>query len=144
MSMPAAWTDKIFMKLTLVYGRDFIARWEGIDICDVKTDWSHELSGYENRPKSISWALQNLPEGRPPTVLEFRKLCNSVPQEATVFLDAPKADQAVVKAAIASIPAAMVRKDMKDWARRIVAENDTKRLYRLNLAKAALRYEVTL
>lgn len=29
MSLPAAWIDKIFTKLTLAYGRDFLGRWEG-------------------------------------------------------------------------------------------------------------------
>lgn len=143
MSLPSRWTDKIFDKLTLIYGRDFSARWEGMNICDVKTDWSHELSGYENRPKAIAWALQNLPEGKPPTVLEFRKLCNTLPQDAAVFLEAPKADPERVKAALATMAAPLPKSDMKDWARRIVAENDEKRVYRLKLAKAALRYEVT-
>lgn len=143
MSLPADWTDKIFMKLTLIYGRDFTARWEGMNICDIKTDWSHELSGYENRPKSIAWALQNLPAGKPPTVLEFRKLCNSLPQEATVFLDAPKADPARVKEELAKIAqvAPVSKIDGREWARRIIqrkADGEFINPFSLNLAKGAL------
>ena len=124
MSLPAPWTEKIFMKLTLIYGRDFTGRWEGMNICDIKTDWSHELSGYENRPKAIAWALTNLPPGKPPTVLEFRKLCNTLPQEATVFIDAPKADPARVKAELAKLAPAPTKTDGREWARRIIARKE--------------------
>ena len=61
MSLPLPWIDKIFEKLTIVYGRDFIGRWEGLEISDVKTDWGHELSGFENWPGAISHALATLP-----------------------------------------------------------------------------------
>ena len=141
MSLPANWTDKIFMKLTLIYGRDFTARWEGMNICDIKTDWSHELSGYENRPKAIAWALQNLPAGKPPTVLEFRKLCNTLPQEATVFLEAPKADPERVKAELSKLSPAPVKTDGKEWARRKLAAHaagDCVGVFGLNLARQAL------
>ena len=66
MTMPSSWVDKIFQKLTLVYGRDFLGRWEGVPLEEVKDDWAHELSGYENAPAAISYALQNLPP-KPPT-----------------------------------------------------------------------------
>lgn len=141
MSMPAAWTDKIFMKLTLIYGRDFTGRWEGMNICDIKTDWSHELSGYENRPKAIAWALQNLPAGKPPTVLEFRKLCNTLPQEATVFIDAPKADPVRVAAVLAKLSDAPAKTDGREWARRKLAAHaagDRVGVFGLNLARQAL------
>lgn len=141
MSLPANWTDKIFMKLTLIYGRDFTARWEGMNICDIKTDWSHELSGYENRPKAIAWALQNLPAGKPPTVLEFRKLCNTLPQEATVFLEAPKADPEHVKAELSKLSPAPVKTDGKEWARRKLAAHaagDRVGVFGLKLARQAL------
>lgn len=141
MSMPSTWTEKIFMKLTLIYGRDFTGRWEGMNICDIKTDWSHELSGYENRPKAIAWALQNLPAGKPPTVLEFRKLCNTLPQEATVFLDAPKADPVRVRAELAKLADAPAKSDSKEWARRKLASHaagDRVGVFGLKLARQAL------
>ena len=142
MSMPASWTDKIFMKLTLIYGRDFTGRWEGMNICDIKTDWSHELSGYENRPKAIAWALQNLPAGKPPTVLEFRKLCNTLPQEAVVFLDEPKADPVRKAAVLARMSDAPEKTDGREWARRIIqrkADGEFINPFSLNLAKGALQ-----
>ena len=121
MSLPSNWTETIFSKLTLIYGRDFTGRWEGMNICDIKTDWSHELDGYDKRPKSIAWALDNLPPSKPPTVLEFRKLCNTVPQEATLLLPEPKSDPAFVAKVLAKMADAPIRTDGKDWARVTIA-----------------------
>jgi hypothetical protein len=80
MSLPLPWVDKIFSKLTLIYGRDFIGRWEGLEIADVKADWSHELDGFEKFPDGIAYALKNMPPGKPPTVLEFRALALRAPK----------------------------------------------------------------
>ena len=126
MSLPSKWTDKIFSKLTLVYGRDFLGRWEGMEICDIKADWSHELDGYENRPKAIAWALDNLPPSKPPTVLEFRKLCNTLPQETTVFLAAPRASITCVMDALAKLmqKPAPIGFSSKEWAHRILKKYD--------------------
>ena len=123
MSLPSNWTEAIFSKLTLIYGRDFTGRWEGMNICDIKTDWSHELDGYDKRPKSIAWALDNLPQSKPPTVLEFRKLCNTMPQEATLLLPEPKSDPAFVAQVLAKITEAPLKIDDRDWARRIIARH---------------------
>ena len=95
MSLPAAWTDKIFTKLTLAYGRDFLARWEGIDLNDVKSDWSHELAGFAEHPEAIAYALANLPP-KAPSVIEFRALARRAPLPEVKLLDAPKADPARV------------------------------------------------
>jgi len=75
MSLPIAWVDKLFEKLAIRYGRDFLGRWEGMPIADIKTDWSDVLSGFKGHPDSIAWALDNLPEVKAPTSTEFRALC---------------------------------------------------------------------
>ena len=76
MSLPIEWIEKIFKKLTVTYGRDFLGRYEGIPIADIKTDSSHELGGFQAHPEAIRHALQNLNPSKPPTVYEFRKcLC---------------------------------------------------------------------
>ena len=141
MSLPSNWTETIFSKLTLIYGRDFTGRWEGMNICDIKTDWSHELDGYDKRPKSIAWALDNLPPSKPPTVLEFRKLCNTVPQEATLLLPEPKSDPACVAQVLAKMADAPSRIDGKDWARLIIARDaagESIKPYNLKCAREAL------
>ena len=80
MSLPITWIDRIFAKLTITYGREFVARWDncGVPIMDVKTEWGHELSGFRDHPDAIAYALCNLPD-RPPTVLQFREICRKAP-----------------------------------------------------------------
>lgn len=129
MSIPAAWVDKIFLKMTLLYGRDFVGRWEGLSIADVKTDWGHELSGFEDWPEAIAYALENLPSGKPPTVLEFRDMARKAPRKALVALPGPPADPAKVAAELAKLAALTARRlaltgDMKAWARRLMARHD--------------------
>jgi len=142
MSLPAAWVDKIFTKLALVYGRDFSSRWEGLNLMDVKTDWGHELDGYDKHPKAIAYALQNLP-ARPPTVLEFRGLARAAPSEQVLALDAPRANAERVAAQLQKmapmrLPVAV---DNREWARRIVsrhAQGERVHRYSLKLAQSAL------
>lgn len=81
MSLPLSWVSKIFQKLGLVYGRDFLSRWEGQNLDDVMADWAHELAGLSRCPEVITFALQHLPPDRPPTVLQFKALCNAAPSD---------------------------------------------------------------
>jgi hypothetical protein len=78
MPLPAAWVDRLFEKLTMVYGRDFLARWEGLEIKKVKEDWAHELSGFFTHPEALAYGLEFLPE-RAPSVIEFRNICRKAP-----------------------------------------------------------------
>lgn len=92
MSLPLPWVDRIFEKLVLVYGQPFLARWRDIKLDAVKVDWATELAGFENAPNAIAYALQNLPDGRPPTVLDFRAICRAAPAMEVAKLPAPAAD----------------------------------------------------
>ena len=89
MSLPDDWVDRIFTKLSLVYGRDFLSRWEGLELDDVKADWAHELSGMAVRPDRIKYALEHLPASKPPTVLEFRAICMQAQFDELPALPAP-------------------------------------------------------
>lgn len=147
MSLPSAWTDKIFAKLSLAYGRDFIGRWEGIDLGDVKTDWSHELSGFDAHPEAIAYALANLPQ-KPPTVIEFRAIARRAPLPDAPRLEAPKADPAKVAAEIAKqadLKSAFAPKhNPKEWAQIIVgraAAGERIRPITLRFAREALGLE---
>ena len=79
MSLSPAFVEAIFAKLTLVYGQQFLRRWQDLDLSAVKDDWAHELAGLEANPKRIAYALQNLPVDKPPTVLEFRAIAWKMP-----------------------------------------------------------------
>jgi hypothetical protein len=145
MSLPAAWVDRIFEKLSLVYGRDFLGRWEGVELNAVKSDWGHELSGFDKHPEAIAWALQNLPD-RAPSVIEFRKIARMAPEQKVPQIEHSPAGKERIAAELAKL--GHVRKgsvpsvDYRDWARRIVArhqagENITRA--QINMAREALR-----
>lgn len=125
MSLPTEWTEKIFKKLSLAYGRDFLGRYEGIPLSDVKTDWSHELSGFESHPEAIKHALQHLHPSKPPTVYEFRDACAKCPKMATVALPRPPQDPAIVAAIVSRIKGGdHAPAGRRDWAHRLQARHD--------------------
>jgi hypothetical protein len=140
MSLPHLWVDKIFMKLTVVYGRDFIGRWEGINLADVKADWAHELAGFEQHPESIAYALQNLVPGKPPTVLEFRALARKAPLPEHKALPGPVVTDDRLCEHLKRIVELKARAkdapDSKDWARSILGRYDAG----VNVRPVALRF----
>ncbi len=72
--------DRIFERLTGVYGRRFLDLYDGMPMDEVKVAWSRELANYAT-PKglqAIRWGLNNLPE-QPPTAVQFRLLCRNAP-----------------------------------------------------------------
>ena len=95
MSLPIVFVDQIFSKLTLIYGRDFAGRWEGMNVADVKADWAHELDGLDRSPQRIAYALKNLPISKPPTVLEFRATAWKMPAASNDALLEMKAHRGV-------------------------------------------------
>lgn len=100
--------DLIFTKCSLVYGRDFLSRWEGIDLDAVKADWVHELGGLLDKPQAIRHALMHLP-ARAPNVVEFSRLCLSL-QDNTTSLPPPKANEEVVERMMSRL--AQIRRDL--------------------------------
>lgn len=148
MSLPTAWIDRIFDKLTLVYGQSFLRRWADIDLNAVKSDWAHELAGFAQHPRAIAYALDHLPPERPPTVLEFRAVARRAPPEDLPKLDAPKADPERVARELAKLAPARKLKtspvDRLAWARAIVARADggaSVAMGTLKIAKSALAEE---
>ena len=127
MSLPTKWVEKIFTKLTLAYGRDFLNRWEGIPIAQVKTDWAYCLTGFTEHPEAIMFALLNLPDSRPPTAQEFRALCRQAPRKATTQLPAPMVDPDYVDAEILKMAAAAMKPPVNErgqvdhnrWAKKL-------------------------
>ena len=123
MSLPAAWTDKIFEKLTVTYGRDFLSRWEGMDLNAVKSDWAHELSGLFRQPSSIAWALDHLPE-KPPTVVQFRRIANEMPAPTEPQLEYEPAGMERIASEIAKLAPTPAPVDSREWARRLIARHE--------------------
>lgn len=125
MSLPLPWVDRIFEKMTLVYGQAFLRRWADIDLNRVKSDWSHELSGFERAPKAIAFALANLPEA-PPTVVQFKLIARQAPAPEVPMLPEPKADPARLADELSKLGTLRANMqpagDMKAWARRLKAQ----------------------
>lgn len=139
MSLPAPWVDKIFAKLTLAYGRDFLGRWEGLDINAVKSDWGYELAGFQQMPDAIAYGLQNLPE-KCPNVFEFRAMCRRSPHPAVAQIEHSPAGKERIAEELKKLAPILKPKpttDFRDWARRIVARHEGgERITRAQLAMA--------
>ena len=99
------WVAAILAKLTARYGRDFLGRWEGVEISVVKDDWADELAGLQSRPEAIRYALENL-GAKSPNVSEFRDLCRRAPDAPKPSLPAPEVNPAAVARAVAMANAA--------------------------------------
>ena len=122
MSLPVLWVDKIFKKLTLNYGVEFLNRYKGQEMPDVKTDWCDQLQGYENSPEAISFALENLPD-KPPTAQIFKALCRQAPSREAPALPMPKANPEIAAKVIGGLKASnqTSRHDPRAWAHAILA-----------------------
>lgn len=142
MSLPIEWVDRIFTKLALNYASDFATRFKGLDMNAVKSDWAHELTPFVNRPESIKYALQNLPD-RVPSAQQFRNLCFQfrTPEPMLQIDNTIKPDPVRVAQAIAKLGDPLPQVDHKAWARKIVAEANAgikKNMETLRMAKRAL------
>lgn len=127
MSLPAAWVDRIFTRLTLVFGRDFMARYDGLEIADVKAEWADDLAGYQQAPDAIKYALEHIPSDKPPTSLQFRDLCRRAPQYVPKALPAPASspDPEIVKAVRQAFKPVTGYGD-KAWAEKLRARIEAK------------------
>lgn len=92
MSPRAEFVDVLFDRLSLRYGRAFLARWKGMDLQAVKADWARELIRYAERPDAVEHALALVDPAEPPTAAQFRDLCSTAP--APAFRAQPQAKQA--------------------------------------------------
>ena len=122
--------ERIFTRMTAVYGREFMARFDGMEQSDLKALWAHELAGFSDKLGMIAWALESLPE-RAPNVIEFRNLCRRAPVPEAKRLPEPKADPERVAAELAKLAPALeaikaprVHIDHKAWAKRLMARHD--------------------
>lgn len=123
MSLPAAWVDRVFTRLTLVFGRDFMARYDGLEIDDVKAEWAEDLAGFQQAPEAIKYALEHIPSDKPPTSLQFRDLCRKAPQYLPKALPAPPVDPAMARVVKGALKPIQGRGD-REWAQKLKARID--------------------
>lgn len=122
MKCSASNIDTLFETLAATYGAAWDRSLGTAPVSDVKTVWSHQLSGFS--VADIRHALDHLPT-RCPNVFEFRDLCRTAPRKDGPRLEIPKADAAVIAAEIerqvgVRQSIASRSNDPKGWARAVV------------------------
>lgn len=127
--LPMPWVSRIFEKLSMTYGRDFLSRWDGFSeesMLEVKAYWAEELSGFVEQPDAIAHALAHLP-AKAPNVIEFRQLCRMAPKPEFKQLPRPTQDPqavaevvGVVKSKLSKLPEI----DPKGWAKKLKARHE--------------------
>lgn len=115
MTLPSAWVDRIFDKLTVTYGQRFLGLYSGINLDAVKSDWAYELRGLAQSPNAIKYALEHLNPEKAPNVLDFRDACRRAPSKAPVQIPPPAADPEMARRAMESITKPEAH-DPKAWA----------------------------
>jgi hypothetical protein len=123
MSLPESWINRLFDQLAVTYGAAWAKTWEGVDPHQVKGHWARELGGYTANPDALAYALEYLPPDKPPTVLQFRAICQRAPSPRVPQLPAPKADPQRVAQLLSQIPKAQER-DPKAWAWALKARDE--------------------
>lgn len=79
--------DRIFQRLTGIYGSQFTAKFrqivDGVDegTANAKTAWAKELGNFSDKLEAIGYALDHLPTDHAPNALEFRDICRRAPQK---------------------------------------------------------------
>ena len=115
--------DQIFAQLHVVWGRNFLAQYEGQDLSVIKANWANTLAGLQRRPYAIAYAIENLPPMRM-NALEFRDLCRRAPEPVQNRLPPPPIDKARAREALnAARQALNTDKDPLDWARKLQARD---------------------
>lgn len=71
--------DYIFGRMSAIYGNDFARKWDGIDAKLIRSEWTQTLGKFLTYKPSMDYALENLPPDRPPSSLQFRKICQGGP-----------------------------------------------------------------
>lgn len=79
--------DSLFARMLVRYGTGWTRMWEGVDIDAVKAEWADELS--QTSDEAIFYALDYMPPERPPTVKQFRAICNNAPPPVYTALPSP-------------------------------------------------------
>ena len=101
--------DYIFGRMNAIYGNDFSRKWDGIDANLIRNEWIVTLGSFLTYKPSMDYALAHLDPARPPSSLQFRKLCQDgpviPPKEPLVQIDhkAPQYSEKAKQEALAKL-----------------------------------------
>ena len=105
MSLPSEWVDRIFERLTVLFGRRFSDLYAGVDPNALRKAWAEELGGFANQPERIAKALHAFKGAQhPPSLSEFVAMCRQQHGDGHgAQLDSPRTDPAAARANLARI-----------------------------------------
>ena len=125
MSLPAAWVESLFARLTVRYGAAFMRQYADLDAASVKADWGDVLGGFAGKPEAIRYALDHLPSDRPLNAMQFRAICNAAPIDAPLAItNEVRADPQKVADLVSAIKTPQPR-DLRQWARDLKAAEES-------------------
>jgi len=76
-SLPTSWMDRLFQRLSVMYGSKFLDMWANMDIQEVKLAWGEDLAGYtaDELKRGLEWCKT---QAWPPTLPQFMTACRPV------------------------------------------------------------------
>ena len=91
-TLPESWIERIFSRMSSLYGSLFRDRWRDCDLVEVKRVWAEELASFTDNPECFGLALKALIDDCkfPPTLPEFVAICRKSyrrPTEAVAAIE---------------------------------------------------------
>ncbi|WP_203144766.1 hypothetical protein [Alcaligenes faecalis] len=85
--MPMAWVDRLFMRLSVMYGQQFAAQWASVDGQAMKAAWAQDLAGFSG--EEIAAGVEACKSRRyVPNLPEFMMLCRPALDPVTAHAEA--------------------------------------------------------
>ncbi|MDR5790309.1 hypothetical protein P9281_27565 [Caballeronia sp. LP003] len=129
-AVPEHVIDKVFERMSAIYGQRFIDMWHNVDPATFRETWARGLKRV--RPLDLKRGLAALLRTKyPPTLPEFLELCRPTPQQfvahsmltdqSTIKMTPTGFEQLRVIKAIVDDSFEKARPDGIEWARRLLA-----------------------
>lgn len=91
-----SWVERIFARMSAMYGRLFAEMWAGTELQTVKAVWADDLAPFSGQ--QIAWAMEQCKaRDLPPTLPMFRSLCQQAPRPETPALPPPRVPREVAQ-----------------------------------------------
>ncbi|QBH21047.1 hypothetical protein EYC51_16970 [Alcaligenes faecalis] len=85
--MPMAWIDRLFMRLSVMYGQQFAAQWASVNEQAMKSAWAQDLAGFTG--DEIAAGVEACKSRRyVPNLPEFMMLCRPALDPVTAHAEA--------------------------------------------------------
>lgn len=126
--LPDSWIERLFERMSGLYGSKFSALWEGSNPEVVRRVWAEKLAGFQTMPGAIKEALDALDSKPfPPTLPEFIALCREAAPRHQPQIQAieykPTAEELEAAAETIRKASESIRRapshDFKAWAKKL-------------------------